>query len=158
MDEERFAQALFASQEKFYRIAYAYVKNEHDALDVLSEAAYKGLKSLKSLKNPEYFDTWMTRIVLNAAADLIRRNSRVVHLEEETWEAIPVPQNGLALEDSLDIFQALDLLSAAERSCVILRYFEKHSFVTISQILNESESTVKSRLYRALNKMRKALQ
>lgn len=158
MDEEKFAQALFSSREKFYRIAYAYVKNEHDALDVVSEAAYKGLKSLRSLKNPEYFDTWMTRIVLNAAADMTRRNARVVHLEEEAWDNIPIPENGLAVEDSLDIFQALDLLSATERSCVILRYFENHSFVTIAQILNESESTVKSRIYRALNKMRKALQ
>ena len=49
MNKERFAQAVLAQKEKFYRIAYSYVKNEQDALDIVSEATYKGLKSLHTL-------------------------------------------------------------------------------------------------------------
>lgn len=52
MNKERFAQEVLARKEKFYRIAYAYVKNEEDALDIVSEATYKGLKSLHTLKSP----------------------------------------------------------------------------------------------------------
>lgn len=60
-------------------------------------------------------------------------------------------------EDSLDLFRAMDALQEKDRACITLRYFEEYSFLKISQILQESESTVKSRLYRALRKMRQAL-
>lgn len=88
MNKERFAQAVLAQKEKFYRIAYAYVKNEQDALDIVSEATYKGLKSLHTLKSPEYFDTWMTRIIINTAADYLRKASRAVNLEEDALDIL----------------------------------------------------------------------
>ena len=157
MNKECFAQKVLARKEKLYRIAYCYVKNEHDALDIVSEATYKGLKSLHTLKKPEYFDTWMTRIVINTASDYLRKASRVVNLEEDALEIIPAPEANLKPEDSLDLFRAMDSLSEKDRACVALRYFEENSFLEISQILQEPESTVKSRLYRALRKMRQAL-
>ena len=157
MNKESFAQAVLAQKEKFYRIAYSYVKNEQDALDIVSEATYKGLKSLHTMKSQEYFDTWMTRIIINTAADSLRKASRVVNLEEDVLEKIPTPEAGLKPEDSLDLFRAMDSLQEKDRTCVILRYFEEYSFVRISQLLQERESTVKSRLYRALRKMRQAL-
>ncbi len=157
MNKECFAQEVLARKEKLYRIAYCYVKNEQDALDIVSEATYKGLKSLHTLKKPEYFDTWMTRIVINTAADYLRRASRIVNLEEDVLEVIPAPEAALKPEDSLDLFRAMDSLPEKDRACVALRYFEEKTFLEISQILQEPESTVKSRLYRGLRKMRQAL-
>ncbi len=157
MNKERFAQAVLAQKEKFYRIAYSYVKNEQDALDIVSEATYKGLKSLHTLKRTEYFDTWMTRIVINTAADFLRKASHTVNLDEDALEIIPAPEADLKPEDSLDLFRAIDSLPERDRACVTLRYFEEYSFLKIAQILQEPESTVKSRLYRALGKMRQAL-
>lgn len=157
MNQERFAQEVLARKDKFYRIAYSYVKNEQDALDIVGDATYKGLKSLHTLNNPEYFDTWMTRIVINTAASYLRKKSHVVNLEDNALEIIPAPEDGLIPEDSLDLYQALDSLPEKDRACVTLRYFEECSFIKISQILQEPESTIKSRLYRALGKMRKVL-
>ena len=54
----------------------------------------------------------------------------------------------------MDLYRALDILGERERVCVTLRYFEEQSFVEIARILQEPETTVKSRLYRALGKMR----
>ena len=82
MDKFEFAQRFQADKAKYYRIAYSYVKNEHDALDVMGEASYKALRSLKALKTPEYFSSWMTRIVINCALDLLRQNSRVTFLDD----------------------------------------------------------------------------
>ena len=62
MDKFRFAQELQSRKEKYYRMAYSYVKNEQDALDIVGEAVYKGLRTLGTLRQPDYFDTWMTRI------------------------------------------------------------------------------------------------
>ena len=57
-------------------------------------------------------------------------------------------------EDSMYLFRAMDSLPERDRACITLRYFEEYSFLKISRILQELESTVKSRLYRALRKMR----
>lgn len=119
MDKFEFAQRFQADKAKYYRIAYSYVKNEHDALDVMGEASYKALRSLKALKTPEYFSSWMTRIVINCA---------------------------------------LDALGERDRACVILHFFEGYTYENVSRILGEPESTVKSRVYRSLGKMRTFLQ
>lgn len=86
-----------------------------------------------------------------------QRKDDVVNLEDDALEIIPAPEDGLIPEDSLDLYQALDSLPEKDRACVTLRYFEECSFIKISQILQEPESTIKSRLYRALGKMRKVL-
>ena len=105
MDKFEFAQRFQADKAKYYRITYSYVKNEHDALDVMGEASYKALRSLKALKTPEYFSSWMTRIVINCALDLLRQNSRVTFLDdalppqsEPPDEAALPPEDSLALE------------------------------------------------------------
>lgn len=150
MDKFRFARELQARKEKYYRIAYSYVKNEHDALDIVGEAAYKGLRTLGTLRQPDYFDTWMTRIVINAAIDFTRSRSRVTLCEEPALEVLSAPEEDLTPEDSMDLYKALDALSEKDR----MLYFEEQSFVQIAEILQEPETTVKSRLYRALRKMR----
>ncbi len=154
MDKFRFAQELQSRKEKYYRIAYSYVKNEQDALDIVGEAVCKGLRTLGTLREPDYFDTWMTRIVINAAIDFTRRRSRVTLCEDGALEILAVPEEELTPEDSMDLYQALDTLSKRDQVCVTLRYFEEQSFVQIARILQEPETTVKSRLYRALGKMR----
>lgn len=154
MDKLRFARELQSRKEKYYRIAYSYVKNEHDALDIVGEAAYKGLRTLGTLRQPDYFDTWMTRIVINAAIDFTRSRSRVALCEEPALEVLAVPEEELTPEDSMDLYKALDALSEKDRICVTLRYFEEQTFVQIAEILQEPETTVKSRLYRTLRKMR----
>lgn len=55
MDKLHFAQELQARKGKYYRIAYSYVKNEHDALDIVGEATYKGLRTLGTLREANYF-------------------------------------------------------------------------------------------------------
>lgn len=154
VDKFRFARELHSRKEKYYRIAYSYVKNEHDALDIVGEATYKGLRTLGTLREADYFDTWMTRIVINAAIDFTRSRSRVTLCEEPALEVLAVLEDELTPEDSTDLYKALDALSEKDRICVTLRYFEEQTFVQIAEILQEPETTVKSRLYRALRKMR----
>ena len=125
MDKFRFAQELQSRKEKYYRMAYSYVKNEQDALDIVGEAVYKGLRTLGTLRQPDYFDTWMTRIVINAAIDFTRRRSRVTLCEDGALEILAVPEEELTPEDSMDLYRALDILGERERVCVTLRYFEE---------------------------------
>ena len=81
--EEELVELIHTYKEKFYRIAYSYVKNEQDALDVIQESVYKAYCSLDKLKSPEYFKTWFTRILINKAIDQIRFKKRIVPLSPE---------------------------------------------------------------------------
>ena len=80
MDKFEFAQRLQSDKARYYRIAYSYVKNEQDALDIVGDATYKALLNLRSLKNPEYFGTWMTRCPRSKGLRTRRRSSRRIRL------------------------------------------------------------------------------
>ena len=100
MDKFEFAQRLQSDKARYYRIAYSYVKNEQDALDIVGDATYKALLNLRSLKNPEYFGTWMTRIVINCALDQLRRSSRVTFLDDSRFGVVIVLNPGWSCEVS----------------------------------------------------------
>ena len=91
----------------------------------------------------------MTRIVINCALDQLRRSSRVTFMND----ALP-PEQGPPDEAALELYAALDALCERDRTCVVLHYFEGYTFENLALLLCEPESTVKSRLYRALGKMR----
>ena len=155
MTAKQFARRMEESQAKFYRLAYCYVKNEHDALEILSEAAYRGFIHLKRLEKPEFFDTWMSRIISNCACDFLNKQTRYDFQEPD--DSLPAREEDLSVDDRLDLYQALDTLSPDEKSLIILKYFEDRSFREISSILNLPESTVKTRLYRIIGKLRTAI-
>lgn len=62
MTREQFAVRWEESREKFYRFAYCYVKNEHDAMEILSEATYRAFCAMGTLRDPAAFDTWMCTV------------------------------------------------------------------------------------------------
>lgn len=152
-----YAQRVQAARGRLYRIAFCYVKSEQDALDIVGEAVYKGLSSLRQLKQAEYFDTWMTRIVIHTAISHLRKGGRRAESIEEDLTDIPADEAGLTPEESLDLYEALDALAPADRSYVILHYFEDRSFREMADILGIPEPTVKSRLYRILKKLKQQL-
>lgn len=76
-----FQELMEEQKVKLYKIAFMYVKNEEDALEVFQETIYKALISIKNLKDERYFSTWLTRILINTALDLIKKKSRVVPMD-----------------------------------------------------------------------------
>lgn len=150
--KEQFADCWKASREKYYRLAYCYTKNEQDALEILSEATYKGYCHLHQLKQPEYFDTWMSRIIIYEAYHFLKYKKKWVSYEE--YMDVPDENVFREIEKSIDVYRYLDKLSAGDRTLLILKYFEERSFKEIAEILAISENTVKSRMYRLLKKIR----
>lgn len=156
MSDEEFARQWEASRTKFYRFAYCYVKNEHDAMEILSEATYKAFCSLRQLKQPGQFDTWMGRIIINASIDFLKKQRKFLDVEMgELEEAVNSPWE--QLEANMDVYQALELLAPKERAVVILKYFEEKSFKEISELMDMPENTVKTKLYRSLEKLKEGL-
>lgn len=140
------------NQERFYKIAYAHVKNRDDALDIVHNAIVKALQSYHSLRNSKYAHTWFYRILINESLMLLRKNKRIISLEE-----LPPPQlasslssDGVMPDRYIDLYAAIDRLPPNLKTIIILRFFEDMKFDTIAEITSVNLSTVKSRLRRAL--------
>ena len=71
-DGAALGRLLRARQDKLYRTAFLYTRNQADALDVVQETALQAMLSIKRLRHPEYFDTWLIRILINSAYRLMR--------------------------------------------------------------------------------------
>lgn len=150
--EAAIEQLLLDNYETYYRLAYSYVRQEQDALDIVQESAYKAIKDCHKVKNPQYLSTWLYRIVINTALDLLRKRKR-----EKLWDTVPEA----VWEDrygDVDLKYMLEQLDEKSRTVVILRYFEDMKLDEIANILNENLNTVKARLYRTLKKLRMDLE
>ncbi|MGE6666305.1 sigma-70 family RNA polymerase sigma factor [Paenibacillus xylanexedens] len=151
--EEQFSEKITEIQNKLYRLAYCYVKNEQEALDIVSEAVYKGYIAYGKMESMTYFDSWMSRIVINTAIDHIRRNQRVTYMEDHTQEFV-APERGASVEEKMDLYDALDRLVPEDRAYIILKFFANMRFREIAEVLSLSENTVKSKFYRIINKLK----
>lgn len=154
MTKEEFGVRWEASKEKFYRFAYCYVKSEHDAWEILSEATYRAYCSLHKLKDPQYFETWINRIIINCACDYLKKNSRFVSIEDYSTEIADSDYDFSESETKLDAYELMEILTPDEKTLIILKYFEEKSFKEISLILEIPENTAKTKVYRALSKMK----
>ena len=81
MNREEFVLRTNAVKDRLYRTAYVYLGNESDALEAVDEAVYQALRSLTQLKQPEYFESWLTRILINECHKELRRRKRIVTVD-----------------------------------------------------------------------------
>lgn len=148
---------LFQQYEQdIYRTAFVYVKNQSDALDVVQETAYRSFKSIKNLKEPKYFKSWLIRIAISCAIDLLRMQKKVVHLKPEFEEFISSDVNE-DIDLEMTIRDLIERLNEDEKSVVILRFYEGLTIKEVSETLDIPLGSAKTVLYRALNKLRKNL-
>jgi RNA polymerase sigma-70 factor, ECF subfamily len=156
-DHKAFQELIEHEKIKLYRIAYLYTRNENDALDIFQETIFKALNSIHTLKNEEYFSTWITRILINNAKTLLTKRNHTIPLENDFFNTIqPSPQ--LLIEDKMDLLQAMGQLEEKEKTALILRYYKDYTINQISDILDIPEGTVKSMIHRALKKLKGNMQ
>lgn len=147
--EEVVEEILCEKYNSYFRLAYSYTKNEDDAADVVQEGAYKAIRFSDSLKKTEYAETWIYRIMLNEIFRLLKERKEVpTEMEEMQMQAAED-----AYED-IDLQAAIEAMNPQDRAVIQLRYFEDMPLVEIAKVLEENLSTVKSRLYRGLKKLR----
>ena len=79
--QKKVEETVLSSYEAMYRLAYTYVRNEADALDIVQESVYKAIKNASGVKKETHIKTWLWRIVMNTALDFIRKNKREIAVE-----------------------------------------------------------------------------
>ncbi|MCI3918706.1 sigma-70 family RNA polymerase sigma factor [Paenibacillus sp. TRM 82003] len=147
--------ALFQEvEEELYRIAYVYMGNSEDALDVVQETAYRSFASIGELKEPRYFKTWLIRIAIRCAVDALRKRERTTPIGPERMELL---QDGGAERDvslALSLRELVETLEAEEKSVVLLRFHRDYTIREVADALGMPLGTAKTVLYRALKKLR----
>jgi RNA polymerase sigma-70 factor (ECF subfamily) len=129
----------------FYRLAFSYVKNQEDALDIVQESIKKALISIDSIKDIQSIKSWLYKIVVRTAIDFLRKHKRLTLMDDEALEYLSRGRED-QYED-MDLKQAMDQLPVKYKTIIILRFFE-------AEIIEENINTVKTRLYRALKLLR----
>ena len=152
MNQQEFAARAEAVKTRLYRTAYLYLGNESDALDAVDEAVYQALRGLKQLRQPDYFETWITRILINVCHNELRRRKRF-HPEPEHLAEWGEPDSALQrLEDRqtvLELHRHLHAMPEPYREVFELRVFGELQFQEIAAIFEKSESWAKMTYYRA---------
>lgn len=157
-DDGAFEQLISSVRQKLYRTAYAYVRNEQDALDIYQETIYTAYVSLKTLKKPESFTSWITKILVFKAIDFIRKESRHFSTgDEKIFAELIAPENGDFILHSMDLSEAFKFLNTTVKTIILLRYYHDLSIKEIAMIMNSPEGTVKSHLNRAKKELRPIL-
>jgi RNA polymerase sigma-70 factor (ECF subfamily) len=147
-------------EKRVFNYLLRLVSNREDALDVSQEVFLKAYQSLPKLDDPARFSGWLFRIAHNEAFSLLRRKRPETELVGEPRPPESMLESGprlLPMELSLAVETALSLLSADQREAVLLKVYQGFKFEEMAEILECPVSTVKSRLYTALDLLKATL-
>jgi RNA polymerase sigma-70 factor (ECF subfamily) len=160
-DREAFSELVIKYQRPIYNAAFWILRRVEDANDVTQDVFLRVAERLDEYDSQYKFFSWIYRIAVNEALNLLRRNGR----EEELDDEVDVPDSELAnperkvsnAELSKRINDAMMRLSVNDRMVLTLRHFSECSYQEIGQILDLDEKTVKSRLFEARQRLREML-
>lgn len=154
-NKRAFEQLIKKHYERIYRTAFLYVHNEEDALDVVQETTYQAYRSIHSLKQPEYFMTWLTRIIIRCAGQILKRRNNIVPLTDELLSNLSVTDHS-DHDEAILLLNAIGQLKENYRTAIILFYYYDYSIKTISEVMEIPEGTVKTYLSRGKADLKKS--
>ena len=166
-DRDAFRVLVDRHSRTLFRLAFRMTGNEPDAEDVVQESFLRAYRQLGKFDERASFGTWLYRIAVNCALDLVRSRKRRGEQSAEGEDdalrtaasAEPAPDR-LALSGEVRdrLSQALNELSAAERAAFVLRHFEGLAIDEVSRVLGCQPGAAKHSIFRAVQKLRRALE
>ncbi len=154
-DEEAFAMLIEQYKLQIYKTAKAILKDEDDVCDAIQDTALSIYKNISNLKNEKYFKTWVIRITINKCYDIIAKSKlndeKVLKVQSNISETNISFDNNVI--EKTDLERTLDLLEEDLKKVTLLYYYNDLSIKEISEILNIPKGTVKSRVFRAREKL-----
>lgn len=143
-DADTFLELMEKNSLAMYKVARGILDNDEDAADAIQDTILTCFEKIHTLKNPEYFKTWMIRILINEC-NKIHRHYKNFSRTEELPE---VPGQDMSIAE-FEFKEMLGMLDESYRIILILYYVEGFRIADIASILNMNENTVKTRLARA---------
>lgn len=152
-DHDAFFQLITEQKQQLYRIAFAYLKNEQDALEAIQEVTFRAFKNIKKVKEPKYFKTWITRIMLNYCIDELKRKKSFMPQMNDVSATSIVEEN----DSRLSIEAAIEKLEPKLQEVIILKYFQDLTIEQMADALGHPSGTIKTWLNKALISLRSQL-
>jgi RNA polymerase sigma-70 factor (ECF subfamily) len=153
---DKLVEHILDNQKKFYRIAYCYVYQKEAALDIIQNAICKALENYQSLMNEKAIKTWFYRILINECLQYLNKMKKEILCEpSELQEDIYIEE---AFEPKAEVYQKVCNLPEQMKTVILLHYFEQMTLKEISKIIEVNLSTVKTRLYAGLNRLKKEME
>ena len=169
-DDQAFAELLKRYRQPLYHMIFKMVHNKEEAEDLVQEAFIKAFKALGSFNEEYAFSTWLYKIAVNNCIDYLRKKRLQTFsydkpmemkdgaLRREYADYEPTPDNRLlSAEKSRIINRAIDELPPKYRTVIVLRHREEYSYEDIAEKLNLPLGTVKARIFRAREMLKRKL-
>ena len=169
-DDEAFAQLMRDNEKRIYNLTLRMTENPEDAMDLAQEAFLNAWRGLKFFKGDSAFSTWVYRLASNACIDHLRRKKRRQDIDlpmpadEEDDSQPDIPDERFQPEQELErqelrraVANGLEQLSDEHRQVLVMREINGLSYQEIADVLDLEAGTVKSRIARARNSLRKIL-
>lgn len=154
IDKDSFCELIRLHEKAMYGLAISIVKNDADVAEIISETIFRAYGHLDTLKDVKSFKAWILRILHNTAVEYVRKNTRVIPLDEVE----PITDNREErLETILTLRKAVESLKQPYRTVVMLYYYEDLSIAEIARITASTVTAVKKRLSRAREQLREIL-
>ncbi len=148
MDKQEFTGRVRAISDMLYRVACGQLRDHNDRCDAVQEAVLKAWNRRHTLRNEQYFETWLVRILINECHSIQRRKARVLPME-----SVPDPEAHTD-DTTAELREAILQLPEKLRMPVILHYMEGYDSNEIARMLRVPAGTVRTRLMRARNQLK----
>ncbi len=162
-DPNAFRVLVERHSRSIFRLAYRMTGNEQDAEDMVQETFLRAYKQLDHFDGRAGFSTWLYRIAANCSLDFIRartkRDRRYLPVVVDSAASDPSPERMAQSNEIADLLgPALDELSPMERSAFVLRHYEGLGTEEIGRALGVQPNAAKHSIFRAVQKLRRALE
>lgn len=162
-DKEAIALIYENTKDIAYKKAYSILKNHHDAEDIAEDAFVKTLEKIDTIKKPNEFTSWISKVAENKAKDLIKKSKPTYMGEDFEYttddpnsDQSALPENVAESNENIDLYkQLISKLTDNQRTALVLNRIEGRTFKEIAEMLGRSESTVKSRVHLGEEKLKK---
>jgi len=139
-----------------YKLCYSILKNEASAQDAVQEAFIRAYRKWETYDKNKPFRPWLSRILVNECYRILEKEKKVIHLEFD--ESASSSKESLSFDEHDDLDKAISSLDDEQRIPLILKYIDDLTNEEIADILKLNVNTVKSRLFKARQKLKETLE
>lgn len=151
-DKKAFLSLVDENRLNIYKVARGILSNEQDIEDALQNTVLKAYEKISTLKKDKFFKTWIIRILINECNDILRKSKRITPVEK-----VIDKEKYHDSYENMDLVKAMNSLNEEFRITTVLFYFDDMSIKDIAEVLEISQGTVKSRLTRSREQLRKVM-
>ena len=153
-DATAFAALVHAETPSAYRLALSIVRSPSEAEDAVQDAFLRAWRDIRSLRDPDLWPAWFRRLTVRSALDQTRRRPRVREVDLDLAFDVPGLEPSVQPTDRMELMAAFDRLRPDDRAILALRFFADLELPDAAAALGIPLGTAKSRLHRALGRLR----